>query len=96
MSAPQSCGVNPAREAELEALGWQRQTTIDEPRLSELVKEYQVVGFEIHLETFDRSAKGEGVCNICFNDAEVAKRFKTIYTRPVKTNQDDLFTDGSE
>ena len=44
------------REEELNAAGWQRQTTYDEPRLSEMVDLYRELGLEVHLETFDPEA----------------------------------------
>ena len=41
------------REAELAREGWQKQTTYDEPRLSELVEMYEEIGYQVHLEPFD-------------------------------------------
>ena len=35
---------------ELEKEGWIKRTTIDEPRLSEIILEYQSLGYEVHLE----------------------------------------------
>ncbi len=57
--------------------GWERQTTYDEPRLSEMVDMYQEIGFEVHLEPFN-AADEEGCtgCMELFPD-----QFKTIYTR---------------
>jgi len=87
------CGMAPARDEELRARGWSRQFTASEPRLSEAVEEYQSLGFQVHLEPFDASAKpGQGGCTSCYEDPLVAAQFKTIYTRPVSLGQgEDLF-----
>ena len=62
---------------ELEKMGWERQTTYDEPRLSELVDMYKELGFEIRLEPFNPD--DEPGCSECMK-ADPA-RYKTIYTR---------------
>lgn len=38
------------REQELTSQGWEKRTTYDEPRLSEMVELYRELGFEVHLE----------------------------------------------
>ncbi len=75
------CGVSPEREAELNQGGWERRTTLDEPRLGEVVEGYQALGFEVHLEPFDPTAKGGKGCTVCFEVPDAAVRFKTVYTR---------------
>ncbi len=85
------CGVDPRRDQELERQGWQRRFVAQEPRLSEAVSEYEELGFEIHLEPFDPQAKGEGGCTVCFENPQAAAQFKTIYTRPGRGGEDDLF-----
>ena len=67
-------------EEGLKAAGWTRQNTIDEPRLSELVKMYEASGFEVHLEPLDLDETKE--CDECMR--REPERFKTIYTRPKK------------
>jgi hypothetical protein len=70
-------------EEKLISEGWEKQTTYDEPRLSEMVDMYQKIGLEFHLEPF--SAANEEGCTGCmelFSD-----QFKTIYTRK-KINKD--------
>ena len=71
-------GVSPmTREEELTRQGWVRQTTFDEPRLSEIVKMYEEIGFEVHLEPFH--SEEEPGCSECMKaDPE---RYKTVYTR---------------
>lgn len=72
-----------SRLSELQAQGWTMQFMTDEPRLSEAVEEYQNLGFEVHLEAVDPEAcaQSEG-CASCFENPEVAKNFKIIFTRP--------------
>jgi hypothetical protein len=73
--------------------GWKRQTTIGEPRLSEIVKNYQAMGFEVHVEEF--KAEGEG-CNTCFDAGqEMGMRYGTVYVRKSAdaAPDDELFED---
>ena len=58
--------------------GWERRTTIDEPRLSELVETYLEMGFEVVLRPVSGEEPGEE-CSEC-HMAE-PERFRTIYTR---------------
>ena len=75
-------GIDPSQDPPVEPVdlsGWEQRTTIDEPRLSELVELYEELGFEVVLRAIDRETLGEG-CNECYlNQPE---RFRTIYTRP--------------
>ena len=66
------------RNDQLTAEGWIKQFTIDEPRLSEAVEEYQELGFEVLLEPID-SREMNGECSTCLMAA--CDRYKTIYTR---------------
>jgi hypothetical protein len=73
------------KEAALLAQGWQKQFMADEPRLSEAVEEYRDLGFEVHLEDVDtRACAASEACTVCFEQPEVAARFKIIFTRPGK------------
>jgi hypothetical protein len=65
-------------EADLLRDGWVRQTTYDEPRLSEMVEAYRELGKEVHLEPFSPGA-GPGGCSVCLD--ALPDRFFTIYTR---------------
>ena len=38
-------------EKEMEKEGWIKQTTIGEPRLSEIVELYESLGYEVHIES---------------------------------------------
>ena len=71
--------------------GWKRQTTIGEPRLSEIVQNYKAMGFEVHVEEF--KAEGEG-CNTCFDAGqEMGFSYGTVYVRKTgeATGDDELF-----
>jgi hypothetical protein len=70
------------REEELTSQGWRRQTTCDEPRLSEMAALYRTIGMDVHLEAFDPAEeKGCTDCLAAFPD-----QYKTIYTRPKHTH----------
>ncbi len=76
------------RQQELERLGWQRMTTIDEPRLSELVDAYRRLGHEVHLEPVHPDDEDE--CTACI--AAEAQLYCTIYIRQTGTDDsDDLY-----
>ena len=59
--------------------GWLRRTTIDEPRLSELVDLYEELGFEVVLRPPSPDELG-AECSECY--MADPDRFRTIYTRP--------------
>ncbi len=67
--------------------GWQRQTTIDEPRLSELAENYRALGYAVLIV---HEAPGDAACRVCFDSAAasgrgVGGRLGTLYIR----RQDD-------
>ena len=68
-----------SREEELKKDGWTKRFTIDEPRLSEAVAQYEEIGFQVLLEPLDASSVECTCCMTVFSD-----RYKTIYTRPKK------------
>lgn len=71
--------------------GWQRQTTIGEPRLSEIVQNYKAMGFEVHVEEF--KTEGDG-CNTCFDAGqEMGFMYGTVYVRKRSepAGEDELF-----
>ncbi len=67
--------------AELEKEGWTRQFTVDEPRLSEAIEMYKLLGFEVHLEPMVPDENSEE-CAACLE--AMCDRYKTIYTRPAE------------
>jgi hypothetical protein len=70
------------REQGLRRQGWERQSTYDEPRLSEMVEIYCEIGLEVHLEPFHPDE--EPGCSACM--VATPEKYQTIYTRrfPVK------------
>ena len=65
------------REEELAKHGWEKQITLDEPRLSDVVEMYEEIGCEVHLEPFNPDE--ESGCIECMKVSP--DNFKTIYTR---------------
>jgi hypothetical protein len=57
--------------------GWERQVTLDEPRLSEVVEMYREIGFDVRIAPFDPDS--ESGCMECMQSS--AERYQTIYTR---------------
>ncbi len=66
------------REDELKKEGWEKRFATDEPRLSEMVEQYQELGFEVLLEPVDTSSEE---CTRCLTDPAFSDRCRTIYTR---------------
>ena len=60
--------------------GWERQNTLDEPRLSEVAEMYREIGFEVRIEPFDPDR--ETGCTECMKAS--AEKYKTIYTRKLQ------------
>jgi hypothetical protein len=63
---------------ELKKQGWIKRTTIGEPRLSEIVDEYEALGFEVRLELVNLEEMDEE-CRRCYGNE--ADKFKTVYVR---------------
>jgi protein-arginine kinase activator protein McsA len=64
-------------KARLMEEGWEMRSTMDEPRLSELVEMYEELDLEVHLEPFN--PENETGCAECMKASP--ERFKTIFTR---------------
>jgi hypothetical protein len=47
----------------LESEGWIRQSTIGEPRLSEMVRTYERLGYEVRIEANQDSAASDSACS---------------------------------
>ncbi|MDP2659222.1 MAG: hypothetical protein Q8R28_00635 [Dehalococcoidia bacterium] len=69
------------REEELTKEGWTKKFTACEPKLSEYVKLYGEMGFEVLEEKVTAEELGQE-CNACFMEA--CDLYRTIYTRPGK------------
>ena len=63
---------------ELEKKGWIKRNTIDDPRLSEIIEEYESLGFEVHLEPM-KLEDLDKECRICYKNQ--FDKLKTVYTR---------------
>ena len=86
--------IRGGREADLLAEGWVKQTTIGEPRLSEIVENYRGLGYEVHVVEH-REEDGAG-CNTCFTaGAEMGQVYGDVYIRKGKGGRhaadDELF-----
>jgi hypothetical protein len=86
--------VQGGHEAELLAQGWTKQTTIGEPRLSEIAENYRQLGYEVQVIEHPAEAGGE-TCNTCFTaGAEIGQSYGDLFIkkrsggRPV---DDELF-----
>ena len=58
--------------------GWERMTTIDEPRLSELVELYEELGMDVLLRPVSAEELGQECAECVLAEPE---RYRTIYTR---------------
>lgn len=67
------------KKEDLEKQGWVKQTTYDEPRLSDIVEMYEEMGLEVRIEPFNPDEKDEPGCSECMKVQP--DRYKTIYTR---------------
>ena len=67
-------------EPAIDSEGWQRQSTYDEPRLSEMAEMYREIGLEVHIEPFH--PEDEKGCVSCLTT--VLDIYNTIYTRARK------------
>ncbi|MDR2239582.1 MAG: hypothetical protein LBE33_04000 [Zoogloeaceae bacterium] len=83
-------------QADLLKQGWTKQTTIGEPRLSEIADNYRRLGYEVHvIEHREESESGAG-CNTCFTaGAEMGQVYGDLYIRKGKGGKhaadDELF-----
>jgi len=69
------------REGELLAQGWVKQTTIGEPRLSEIAENYRQLGYEVQVIEHPLETGGDG-CNTCFTaGAEIGQVTGDLYLR---------------
>ena len=67
--------------AQLTKQGWARRFTASEPRLSEAVRLYESLGFEVRLEPVESAELPNDGCRECF--LVQSQRYWTIYTRPI-------------
>ena len=86
--------IKGGQEGKLLAQGWIKQTTLGEPRLSEIVENYRDMGYEVYVIEHPVEASS-GDCNSCFSaDAGIGKMYGDIYVRlsgNSKPLEDSLF-----
>jgi hypothetical protein len=86
--------VKGGKEGELLAAGWTKQTTIGEPRLSEIVENYRALGYEVQVVEYKEAESGDS-CNTCFSaGAEMGQVYGDVYirkARAAKPGEDELF-----
>ena len=81
------------RAGELLAQGWTLQTTIGEPRLSEIAENYRQLGYEVQVIEHPVEPGAAG-CNTCFTaGAEIGQVTGDLYIRKGsgKPVDDELF-----
>ncbi len=72
------------REAELLRDGWKKQTTIGEPRLTEIAENYRSLGYEVVVETYRVTNDSGDGCNTCFEAGDaLAQVHGTVYIRKI-------------
>ncbi len=86
--------IKGGREGDLLAEGWIKQTTIGEPRLSEIVENYRQLGYEVHV--IEHREESEAGCNTCFTaGAEMGQIYGDVFIRKGKGGHraadDELF-----
>ncbi|UCD26751.1 MAG: hypothetical protein JSV75_01100 [Candidatus Bathyarchaeota archaeon] len=74
-------GREELKKESLEKEGWIRQTTIGEPRLSEIIELYKSLGYEVSLESVNPDDLDEE-CRRCY-EKEI-NEVKTVYVRKKK------------
>ena len=96
MAAGKTIPLYPAasgRAAELLAQGWIKQTTIDEPRLSEIAENYRSLGYAVEIVAHHAAAAGG--CNTCFEEGEKIGKFSSdVFVRKLSAGNspaDELF-----
>lgn len=86
--------IKGGKGAELEAQGWIKQTTIGEPRLSEIAENYRSLGYEVHVIEHPVD-NGGASCNTCFEaGAEIGQVYGDVYIRKAAGGaaaEDELF-----
>ena len=82
-----------SKENELLAQGWIKQTTTNEPRLSEIAENYRQLGYEVHILTHPVEHRTTEGCNTCFTaGAEIGQYYGDVYVRKSgKPVDDELF-----
>lgn len=73
--------------------GWERLSTLSEPRLGEMAENYRALGYEVDIRDVQQ-VNGDGGCNTCFDAGkEMGQTFGTLYVRRQANSpaSDELF-----
>lgn len=90
-------GATGSHEAELLREGWEKQTTIGEPRLTEIADNYRSLGYEVLVERYRAAKEGGDGCTTCFDAGDdLGQVHGTVYVRKpagtdAATADDELF-----
>ena len=75
------------REFGKDAGGWERMSTLAEPRLSEMAENYRTLGFEVEVRDMPRC---EGDCNACFEaGSAIGQVFGPLFIRRTSAARQD-------
>ncbi len=87
--------VQGGKVGDLLSQGWIKKTTIGEPRLTEVVENYKMLGYEVYVIEHIEEADG---CNTCFTaGTEMGQMYGDVYIREsksaksTKSMDDELF-----
>lgn len=83
--------VKDDEETRLLREGWEKKTTLGEPRLSEVAESYRALGYEVLVQGYQSGGPG---CNTCFDAGqEMGITYGTVYVRRREgaTDDDELF-----
>ncbi len=80
-----------AKHRELVAEGWVRRFTAEEPRLSEAVESYRMIGLEVRVEPGALGEEQE--CRTCLTAPGFQDKYGTIYTRGSQESASDMVDD---
>ena len=75
-SNPTSPQTSPQSEEQAQSLGWKRNFVADEPRLSEMIENYQELGFDVITVPISPDSAD---CNECMTQSP--EKYQVIYTR---------------
>lgn len=86
-----ACGESKMSE-DLEKRGWNKRTTIGEPRLTEIVELYKSLGYEVRVEPVKLDELDDD-CKKCY--ADEAEEVKTVYVKKREgRTASDILTDS--
>jgi len=72
--------------------GWERLTTLAEPRLSEMAQNYRALGYEVEIRQVQKTKASD--CTTCLDEGQAMGRvYGTLYIRRNKdaATDDELF-----